>query len=91
MATANSPFTIEVGDTAEKISNAGTRTTARLFRNLGATSVYLGGDDTVTDSGATMGWELEAGADFTDSVSNGDIYAISASGNTNDVQVWEVK
>lgn len=88
----NNPFIIEVGTTAVRLSSAGTRLDGRLFRNLGSGSVFLGGNDSV-EADATndlMGWELPAGEDFPDSISNDEIWAISASG-TNDVMVWEVR
>ncbi len=91
MAAAGIPVIYAVGATAVKISSAGTRHSARLIRNMGGGSVFLGGNDTV-EADATndlMGWELAAGEDFPDSISSGAIYAISASG-TNDVMVWEV-
>lgn len=89
MATANSPFKITATTTRDVLSGAGTRLRARLIRNLGSVSIFLGGSD-VTSSGATMGWEVAAGAEFTDSISNGDIYVITAS-STAVVQVWEVE
>jgi hypothetical protein len=85
----SNPAKTSVGTTPIEISKAGNRMRARLIRNLGAGSVFLGEDDTITSSGATQGWEVEAGEKFPDSIFSGAIWAVSASG-TNDVQVWRV-
>lgn len=85
----SNPVKTAVGTTAVKISNAGTRMTGRLVRNLGAGIVYLGESNTITSSGATMGWAVAAGADFSDIPFTGELWAISASGS-NDVQVWRL-
>lgn len=88
----DNPTIISVGTTPIKISGASNRLKARPIRNLGAGSIFLGGNETVESDNTNdlMGWEVVSGADFPDSLSHDEIWAVSASG-TNDVQIWEVK
>lgn len=87
----SNPVIVSVGTTPKKISSAGNNKKARLVRNLGAGSVFLGVDTNIEKDNANgkMGWELPAGEDFPDSISRNEIWAVSASGN-NDVQVWQI-
>jgi hypothetical protein len=87
MSYSTSPRKVPVGTTAVLISGSATLR-GRIIRNLGTASVFLGGAD-VTASGATMGFEVAAGADFPDIIGNGAIYGIRDA-LTEDVQVWEV-
>lgn len=85
------PTIVSVDDTPTLISNAGTRRIARLIRNLGSSSVFLGGAAVEADNAnSLMGWELAAGSQFEDTMSSSALYAVSPSGDTNNVQVWEV-
>jgi hypothetical protein len=86
---AIAPRTVTVTTTATLISDSNPNWAARLFKNMGAASIYLGASN-VTAAGALQGWELGAGLEFPDTLSNGPIYAIIAAA-TADVKVWEVK
>lgn len=89
MSYTRQPYVVSVTTSPTLLQDTpaqGVRIRARVLKNLGASSVYLGGP-TVAAS-ATGGWELAAGETFSDSLSNGDIYAITASGSVN-VMVWE--
>ena len=59
------------------------------IQNQGGGTVFLGIDDTVTDSGATRGYALFTGQTFTDDATNGAWWAISTSGS-NIVNLMEV-
>lgn len=93
MAHVRKPTVISVGTAAKKLESAnsadviGVRRRSILIRNLSGASVFLGNAEVTAD--VADGWELAAGADFQDTVTNGDIYAVVASG-TADVQIWEV-
>lgn len=93
MAHVRKPTVISVGTTPTKLESAaaadkiGVRRRSLLIRNLSGGSVFLGNADVT--AAVADGWELAAGADFQDTVTNGDIYAVVASG-TADVQIWEV-
>jgi hypothetical protein len=85
------PVIVSVGDTPVEISKAGNRMAGRNIRNMGAGSVFLGDSDVEADAtNDKMGWELAPDADFPDTVFKHAIYAVSASGQTNDVMVWRV-
>jgi len=89
MAKAQTPRTVEVTTTAGVIAEGDDSRRAVLIKNIGASTVFLGGTNAVASSGANEGWELAAGETFPDTVSTGDIYGIVASG-TCEVKVWEV-
>lgn len=80
--------TVSVTTSATLISDSNPNWQGRIFKNEGAVTVFLG-DSTVTASGADEGWELAAGLEFPDTLSNGKIYGIVSAG-TADVKVWEV-
>lgn len=86
-SAAGSPRIVTVGTTATKLSDAGTRIRARLFRNLSGVTIYLGAADVTAST--VSGWAVAAGEDFPDSISSGTIYGIVAAA-TADMQVWEV-
>lgn len=92
MSYHKTPYKIKITTEAAELVDPGTpagiNLKARIIRNLSTSvSVWLGASDVTADS--SKGFELKPGSDFPDSLSNGKMYAVVASG-TADVQVWEV-
>ncbi len=87
-----SPFTVAVGTTPTLLERpttpSGVKKQARILRNIGAATIYLGGSD-VAVSGALQGYPLAINTDFPDSVSNGAIYGIVVAATENCL-VWEI-
>lgn len=92
MGYSTSPFTVTVAATPTLLERPttplGVRKAARLLRNIGANTIYLGGAD-VAATGALQGYPVAINTDFPDSVTNGAIYGIVAAG-TEPMLVWEV-
>ena len=90
MSYVKAPYLVAVSTSVVKLQDpvtpGGVRIRSRVYKNLGTASVFLGGPSVAAST--ANGWELTAGEVFQDSITNGDIYAIAASGSHN-VQVWE--
>lgn len=85
---ATAPRRVSISAVAVLISEGNPYLLSRLIKNEGATVIYLG-TETVTASGTTQGYPLAAGTEFLDEFSNGNLYAVSATGGEI-VCVWEV-
>lgn len=90
---AGAPVGVTVSNAAVQVLAANTSARQRIISNNGSSNVFLGRDNTVTTSGATMGIKLVPGAVYTDSgidLDQGAIFgigdAVSASQN---VSAWE--
>ena len=88
MANASKTRTVTVGTTAVSLTGSNASRRSVRFKNKSAATVYLSGTGDVTASGVNEGWELAAGAEYTDAVTHDAIFAIVAAG-TADVKVWE--
>lgn len=92
-ATAGAPVGVTVSNSAVQVLASNSAAKSRIITNNGSSNVYLGKDNTVTTSGATMGILVRPGGSYSDSgtdMYNGAIYgigdAVSASQN---VSAWE--
>lgn len=79
---------VSVGTSATQLAFQNKNRKTISLQNNGAVTVFIG-DSTVANTGAARGYSLFAGATFTDNASDGEWWAIGASG-TSIVNVLEV-
>lgn len=77
-----------VGTAIVQLTKVNTQRKSLVIQNNGGGTVYLG-SSTVAASGANSGYQLAAGATFTDNSTNTDWWSISATGS-NVLLVMEV-
>ncbi len=83
------PSNVTVGTSPVMLVQANVNRNSLTIQNQGSTTVFLGVDDTVSDSGATRGYALFAGQTFTDDATAGSWWAMCTSGS-NIVNLLEV-
>jgi hypothetical protein len=92
MSHSKSPYKVTITDTPTPVVDPGTpagvKVRGRILRNLGSSTIYLGGPD--VEANTDHGWELAAGEEFPDTISNGALWAIVAAAGSEPLQVWEV-
>jgi hypothetical protein len=92
-ASAGAPVGVTVSTSAIVVLAANASAKSRLITNNGTTNIYLGRNNTVTSSGATMGILLSPGGSYNDSgvdLDQGAIWAIgSAVASSQNVSAWE--